>query len=431
MAISAWLSPGVLTSTRSMSSRATTARQSVAVSSQPRRRAALRTAGRVAPAQDLHPRGEARREERRDLPVGVAVGAAHEGVADERDVDLGHGVVLAAAPMAVKDAPVEYDRLRMSAPPRRLVVAIAFAAFVSLGLPDGVLGVAWPSIRRTFGRPGEPPRLDPVRGDGGISRVQLRQRRHRRAPRRGPAAGVEQRAGGPELRGLRARPGVAGDARLRAGGRPGRGGDRRRHQRLRRGALLAAAGELAARELERGRVAGTADHDRGARRGPRLAPGATRWWRRSWPRCRSPSSPPSACGAGRGRPATRRRRAPPSTFLRTLRRPAVWAHMAVFFLYTGLEASAGQWAYSLLTEARADPAARGGHVGRRLLGEPHRGPRSSAGSPRIGSPRAPCCARRWCPRCSRRRSSGPTADRRRRWPGWPCWASRWPRSSRC
>src|SRR5688572_17056072 len=42
----------------------------------------------------------------------------------------------------------------MSAPPRRLVVvAIAFAAFVSLGLPDGVLGVAWPSMRRTFGRP--------------------------------------------------------------------------------------------------------------------------------------------------------------------------------------------------------------------------------------------------------------------------------------
>ena len=35
----------------------------------------------------------------------------------------------------------------------RLIVALAFVAFVSLGLPDGVLGVAWPSIRQSFGRP--------------------------------------------------------------------------------------------------------------------------------------------------------------------------------------------------------------------------------------------------------------------------------------
>ena len=35
----------------------------------------------------------------------------------------------------------------------RALVALAFLAFVSLGLPDGVLGVAWPSLRRAFGRP--------------------------------------------------------------------------------------------------------------------------------------------------------------------------------------------------------------------------------------------------------------------------------------
>ena len=33
------------------------------------------------------------------------------------------------------------------------LVPLAFVAFVSLGLPDGVLGVAWPSLRRTFDRP--------------------------------------------------------------------------------------------------------------------------------------------------------------------------------------------------------------------------------------------------------------------------------------
>jgi fucose permease len=34
-----------------------------------------------------------------------------------------------------------------------VLLAIALLAFVSLGLPDGVLGVAWPSIRRSFGLP--------------------------------------------------------------------------------------------------------------------------------------------------------------------------------------------------------------------------------------------------------------------------------------
>ena len=44
------------------------------------------------------------------------------------------------------------------------------------------------------------------------------------------------------------------------------------------------------------------------------------------------------------------------TLVDTLRRPVVVAHVAIFFLYTGLEAAAGQWMYSLLTEARAVPA---------------------------------------------------------------------------
>ena len=36
---------------------------------------------------------------------------------------------------------------------RSWLVPLAFLAFVSLGLPDGVLGVAWPSLRRSFDRP--------------------------------------------------------------------------------------------------------------------------------------------------------------------------------------------------------------------------------------------------------------------------------------
>jgi hypothetical protein len=30
---------------------------------------------------------------------------------------------------------------------------LALLAFLSLGLPDGVLGVAWPSLRRSFALP--------------------------------------------------------------------------------------------------------------------------------------------------------------------------------------------------------------------------------------------------------------------------------------
>jgi fucose permease len=41
----------------------------------------------------------------------------------------------------------------MTPPRSRWLVPLAFLAFVSLGLPDGTLGVAWPSLRRSFGLP--------------------------------------------------------------------------------------------------------------------------------------------------------------------------------------------------------------------------------------------------------------------------------------
>ena len=44
----------------------------------------------------------------------------------------------------------------------------------------------------------------------------------------------------------------------------------------------------------------------------------------------------------------------------TLRLPIVWLSLGVFFVYTGLEAAAGTWVYSLFTEARAVPAMSAG-----------------------------------------------------------------------
>jgi hypothetical protein len=37
--------------------------------------------------------------------------------------------------------------------PRLGVILLAFIAFVALGLPDGLLGVGWPSIRTDFSIP--------------------------------------------------------------------------------------------------------------------------------------------------------------------------------------------------------------------------------------------------------------------------------------
>ena len=49
---------------------------------------------------------------------------------------------------------------------------------------------------------------------------------------------------------------------------------------------------------------------------------------------------------------------------KTLRHPQVWLSMLLFFLYVGAEASLGIWAYSLLTESRGvDPAVAGFFAG--------------------------------------------------------------------
>jgi fucose permease len=56
--------------------------------------------------------------------------------------------------------------------------------------------------------------------------------------------------------------------------------------------------------------------------------------------------------------------AAPARMGEVLRRPLVWLGIVAFFIYTGLEVSAGQWAYTLFTEGRGiDPEAAGVWVG--------------------------------------------------------------------
>jgi fucose permease len=51
---------------------------------------------------------------------------------------------------------------------------------------------------------------------------------------------------------------------------------------------------------------------------------------------------------------------PVASNAKTLQLPAVWLSVAVFFVYTGIEATTGAWAYSLLTEGRAIPTMTAG-----------------------------------------------------------------------
>ena len=49
--------------------------------------------------------------------------------------------------------PAEARRARIRLPLETLLLGLAYLGFVSLGLPDAVLGVAWPSVRGVFALP--------------------------------------------------------------------------------------------------------------------------------------------------------------------------------------------------------------------------------------------------------------------------------------
>lgn len=75
--------------------------------------------------------------------------------------------------------------------------------------------------------------------------------------------------------------------------------------------------------------------------------------RRSWRDGEPGHAAPAATGHGG---ASRRW----ATLGETMRRPALWLGVALFLVYTGLEASAGVWAYTMLTQAREVPATEAG-----------------------------------------------------------------------
>jgi fucose permease len=243
---------------------------------------------------------------------------------------------------------------------RRFVVPLAFLAFVSLGLPDGVLGVAWPSLRRSFDRPIDQLGLILLSMTAGYLASSF------------SAGAILERLGVGRLlvtSGLLVAASAATWAAtpwwplILAGGFV---------SGLGAGAIDAAVNAFAAARFTPRVITWLhACWGLGAMIGPLVMTAVIasgHGWRRGYLLLAASLLGMAACFqltlglwevpavkagvATTGSVAGRLRDA--------LREPRVRANALLFFLYAGAEASAGQWAYSLLTEARGmAPAAAG------------------------------------------------------------------------
>ena len=222
-------------------------------------------------------------------------------------------------------------------------------AFVSLGLPDTILGVAWPSLRRTFGLP-----LDRL---GVLLAATM--------------AGylVSSLASGPLVRRLRVGGLLVASSSLIVASSIGY-------------ALAPAWPVVVACGLVAGLGAGAIDSGINAFAAERFSAGRIAWLHAAWGvgATLGPLLMTAVLSLGfewragyallavviaalalafsrtrtlwnEGEPSAPL--AAPTTSLRaSLGQPSVRANVALFFLYTGLESIPGQWAYTLLTEGR-------------------------------------------------------------------------------
>jgi fucose permease len=242
------------------------------------------------------------------------------------------------------------------------LLVLAYLAFISLGLPDAVLGVAWPSLRESFGLPqallGVPLAVAAV------------------------AYFCSGLLAGRLMQGLGIGRLLAGSTALVAAGilcysvapafllivllspLVGFGS----------GAIDSALNSYAARHFSAKHMSWLhAAYAGGAMAGPAvmtavLGVGASWRWgygavgltlaalvpafvatRKRWEV--EPSTPPVVVDAP-GNVGPVPLDAPPVGTFSALRNGRVWLHILVFFFYTGIEVSAGQWSYTVLTEDR-------------------------------------------------------------------------------
>ncbi len=231
-----------------------------------------------------------------------------------------------------------------------LLVGLAYAAFISLGLPDGLTGVAWPSIRTTFGLSLDALGALITTGTLGYLVSSFSSGRVLARIGVGWLLVLSCLATAVSLLGYGAAPlwGVMVGLGLLAG--------------LGAGAIDAGLNTYAAENFSPRTVNWLhASFGLGAAIGPLLMSSvisAGQSWRLGYLIVGVAQLMLASCFA-----LTRKQwhahaddshTAPTASapMVRTLALPSAWLSMLLFFLYTGLEITAGQWLYTLLTEAR-------------------------------------------------------------------------------
>lgn len=236
----------------------------------------------------------------------------------------------------------------------RLLVALAFVGFISLGLPDGLLSVAWPSIRATFALPLDALGALLIAATGGYMLASFNTGRLLRHLSIGTLLSLSAITTALAWIGYALTPSWP---------------------------LMVALGfvaGLAAGAIDAGLNIYVANHHSartmnwlhacygiGTTLGPLIMTSvltAGLLWRSGYGLVGAAQlllaltyvatrklwkSPTPASADGRASRVTSRE---------TLRQPTVWLGIATFFVYAGIEVTAGQWAYSVLTLARAVPA---------------------------------------------------------------------------
>ncbi|WP_052343992.1 MFS transporter [Kallotenue papyrolyticum] len=231
-----------------------------------------------------------------------------------------------------------------------LLTGLAYAAFISLGLPDGLTGVAWPSLRATFDLPLDALGALVTSSTVGYLLSSFSSGRVLARLGVGWLLTLSCLATALSLLGYSAAPQwmVMVGLSLLAG--------------LGAGAIDAGLNTYAAEHFDPRTVNWLhASYGLGAASGPLimssvinagaswrlgyLIVGASQallaacfaWTRRRWHTDSSPEGAGPRAGA---------------SMLNTLALPIAWLSMLLFFLYSGLEFAAGQWVYTLLTAAR-------------------------------------------------------------------------------
>ena len=148
-----------------------------------------------------------------------------------------------------------------------LLLAIIYIAFVSLGLPDSLIGAGWPVMHRDLGVPIASAGIITMIIAGGTILSSLASERITRRFGVGVVTAVSVGHDGRGSRRLLRLRIVLDAVPVGHSIRPGRGGRRRRSEQLRRGALRRAAYELAARVLGSGRLDQPVHHELRARLG--------------------------------------------------------------------------------------------------------------------------------------------------------------------